>query len=104
VAGYTPASVGESQAWNFIISTVEENRTKFCKALSGKTLYSALYGTYAATLTELKDLLKVSVFSEEKGNNQSRGEPQQEEDFQEVHRRKRQNTDESAKTAKKAAV
>jgi hypothetical protein len=78
-----------NQAWNFIISTVQENRTNFCKALSGKTLYSALYSTYAVTLTELKGPLKASVFSEEKGNNQSRGEPQQEEDFQEVRRRKR---------------
>jgi hypothetical protein len=81
VAGYTPASVGESQAWNFIISTVEENRANYCKALSGKTHYSALYGTYAVILTELKGLLMASIFSEEKGNSRSRGEPQQEEDF-----------------------
>jgi hypothetical protein len=45
---------GKSQAWNFIISAVDENRANFCKALSGKTLYSALYDTYAVTLTEKK--------------------------------------------------
>jgi hypothetical protein len=54
VAGYTPASVGESQDWNFIVSTVEENRANYCKALSEKTLYSALYGAYTVTLNEYK--------------------------------------------------
>jgi hypothetical protein len=83
---------------------VEENRANYCKALSGKTLYSALYGTYTVTLNELKGLLKASIFSEEKGNSKSTGEPHQEEGFQEVRRRKRQNTDETSKTVKKTAV
>jgi hypothetical protein len=34
VAGYTPASVGESEQWASIVSRVEENRANFCKALS----------------------------------------------------------------------
>jgi hypothetical protein len=46
----------------------------------------------------------VSIFSEEKRNSKSTGEPHQEEGFQEVRRRKRQNTDETVKTVKKAAV
>jgi hypothetical protein len=79
VSGFTPASVGENQDWSFIVSTVEENRAKYCKALSGKTLYSALYGTYSVTLKELKELLKGSIFSEEKGETKSRGEPRREE-------------------------
>jgi hypothetical protein len=38
VAGYTPASVGESQDWSFIVSTVEENRANYCKALNSLIL------------------------------------------------------------------
>jgi hypothetical protein len=58
VAGHTATSVGESQEWTSTVSTAEENRANCCKALSGKTLYSALYGTYTVTLQELKGLLK----------------------------------------------
>jgi hypothetical protein len=64
------------------------------------TIVKPSLGTYTVTLNELKGLLKVSIFSEEKGNRNSTGEPHQEEGFQEVRRRKRQNTDETAKTKK----
>jgi hypothetical protein len=47
VAGYTPAVVGESAEWTAIVSSAEENRACYCKALTGKTLFSALYGTYS---------------------------------------------------------
>jgi hypothetical protein len=60
VAGYTPAVVGESAEWTAIVSAAEENRTNFCKSLSGKTLFSALYGTYTVTLNALKSILKAS--------------------------------------------
>jgi hypothetical protein len=100
VAGYTPASVGESEQWSSIVITVEENRVNFCKALSGKKLYSALYGTYTVTLNELKGLLKTSTTAK----SGATGSPRQDEGFQEVHRRKRHNTQEIAKTSKKAAV
>jgi hypothetical protein len=53
VAGYTPAAVGESAEWTATVSSAEENRTNFCKALSGKTLFSALFGTYTVTLNDL---------------------------------------------------
>jgi hypothetical protein len=71
MAGYTPASVGESEQWSSIVNTVEENRANFCKALSGKTLYSALHGTYTVTLNELKGLLKTSTTakSEQQGHH-----------------------------------
>jgi hypothetical protein len=92
VAGYTSASVGESQDWNFIVRTVERNRVNYCKARSGKTLYSALYGAYMVTLNKLKGMLNASIFSEEKGTSKGTGEPHQEEGFQKVRRRKRQNT------------
>jgi hypothetical protein len=44
VAGYAPVSVVESDEWKAVVNTVQENRANNCKALSGKTLYSALYG------------------------------------------------------------
>jgi hypothetical protein len=61
VAGYTPAAVGESAEWTAIVSAADENRASYCKALIGKTLFSALYGTYTVTLKELKSLLKAST-------------------------------------------
>jgi hypothetical protein len=79
---------------------VEENRTNFCKALSGKTLYSALYGTYTVSLNELKGLLKTST----NAKSGTTGSPRQDDGFQEVRRRKRLNTQEATKTSKKAAV
>jgi hypothetical protein len=38
VAGYTPASVGDSAQRSYIVNSAEENRWNFCKALDGKTL------------------------------------------------------------------
>jgi hypothetical protein len=61
VAGYTPVSVGESVEWTSIVNTAEDNRTSYCKALNGKTLYSALYGTYTVTLNKSKVMLKARL-------------------------------------------
>jgi hypothetical protein len=61
VAGYTPAVVGESAEWTAVVSSAEDNRANYCKDLTGKTLFSALYGTYTVTLKELKSLLKAST-------------------------------------------
>jgi hypothetical protein len=58
LAGYTPAAIGESDQWTAIVSTAEDNRASYCKALSGKLLISALYGTYTLALKELKSILK----------------------------------------------
>jgi hypothetical protein len=44
----TPILVGESKEWAAIISLTEDNRENYCKFLKGKTLFSALYGTYMA--------------------------------------------------------
>jgi hypothetical protein len=52
VAGYNPASVGESEQWSSIVSAAEDKRQNFCKALTGKTLFSALCGMYTVTLQE----------------------------------------------------
>jgi hypothetical protein len=75
-AGYNPASMEESHDWASIVNTVEENHAHYCKALSGKMLHSALYGTsYTATLNELMGLLKEGIFSEENKTTKDTGEP-----------------------------
>jgi hypothetical protein len=58
---YTPPSVGESGQWSSIVSTADENRQIFCKALTGKTVFSALYCTYTVALHELKAVLKANT-------------------------------------------
>jgi hypothetical protein len=64
-AGHTPKSVDENQEWTNIVRAVEENRASYCKSLSGKTLYNAVYGSYTDTLYELKGLIKANVRSQE---------------------------------------
>jgi hypothetical protein len=68
VADYTPASMGKSVEGLSIVNTVEGNRTSYCRALTGKTLFSALHGTYTVTLNELKTMLKASTL---KGHTKS---------------------------------
>jgi hypothetical protein len=104
VAGYTPAAVGESAEWTAIVSTAEDNRASYCKALSGKVLFSALYGTYTFVLNELKSLLKASTSAG--GTTTASGivKPTQEDGFKEVRRRKRRSTNEVAPTSKKPAA
>jgi hypothetical protein len=97
VAGYAPAVVGESAEWTAVVSAAEENRASYCKALSGKTLLSAMYGTYSVTITDFKSILKVG-----KSTEKSTEKTAQDEDFQEVRRCKRHNTTEAAPTSKKA--
>jgi hypothetical protein len=43
VAAYNPASVGNSAQWSAIVNSAEESRPNLCKALSGKTLFSAMW-------------------------------------------------------------
>jgi hypothetical protein len=92
VAGFTPVAVGESERWSSIVNTMEENRANICKPLSGKTLYSGLYGSYTVTLNELKDLLKASITVK----SGTTGPTPQDDGFQEVRRHKQQNTQEAA--------
>jgi hypothetical protein len=101
VASFTPATIGESAEWTAIVNTAEENRDSYCKALTGKLLFSALYGTYTVTLNDLKYLVKAR--SSETSKTVS-AKPAQEEDFKEVRRRKRQNTTESAPISKKPSA
>jgi hypothetical protein len=60
LAGCTPAAVRESTQWTEIVNTAEDNRANYCKALSGKVLFSAPHGTYTVALKELKSLMKAS--------------------------------------------
>jgi hypothetical protein len=80
VASFTPASVGESTEWAAIVRAAEDKCESFCKALHGKPLFSALYGTYTMTLDELKGVLKASSQA---------GQAKQADGFKEVRRRKR---------------
>lgn len=89
VAGYTPAVVGETAEWISIVSTDED------KALSGKTLFSTLDGTYGVTLNELNTLLKASTAATENEKLT------QEEGFKEVWRRKWCSTTETTLIIKK---
>jgi hypothetical protein len=49
VAGCTPISVGENAEWTAVVSTVKENRANYCKSISGRTHFSALYGTFTVS-------------------------------------------------------
>jgi hypothetical protein len=83
------------------VNTAEDNRQNFCKALGGKTLYSALYGTYTVALQELNALLKASTTADP--TQTPKPASTQEDGFTEVRRRKRQNSDKAAQTSKKEA-
>jgi hypothetical protein len=74
-----PTSVGKTEEWAAIVSSAEDNRESYCKALRGKTLFSALYGNYAVTLNELKHVLKASSQA---------GQTKQEEGLKEVRCKK----------------
>jgi hypothetical protein len=90
VAGYAPASVGDSEQWSSIASVAEDNRQNYCKAWTGKTLFSALYGMYTFALQEFKILLKASTPA---GQTKTlKLAATQEDGFQEVWRRKRHST------------
>jgi hypothetical protein len=65
VARHIPASVRESAEWAAIVNAAEENGASYCRALHGKPLFSALYGTYTVTLQELKAVLKANTLADQ---------------------------------------
>jgi hypothetical protein len=95
LAGYIPASVSESEEWAAIVRAAEDNRESYYVVLRGKTLYSALYGTYTVTLNEFKSILKASIQA---------GQSSQGDGFKEVRSQKRHSTAAPARSPKKAAV
>jgi hypothetical protein len=82
LAGCTPAKVGESPKWNYILISAEK-RSKFCKGLDGKPLFSTLYIMHTVTRKELKALRKVSEQAGQSGavNKTSMESTAQDEDF-----------------------
>jgi hypothetical protein len=98
MARHTPASVGESEQWSSIVSMAEENGQNFCKAFTGKALFSALHGTYTVTLQELKAVLNVSTPTDHSKTPMST--VTQEDGFKEVKRCKQQSTNKTNPTSK----
>jgi hypothetical protein len=97
VAGYTPVAVGSAK-WTAIVSDAEENRASYCKTLSGKILFSVLYGAYTVTLNELQTLLKASTSAGRATTSTETEKPTQKEGIKGVRRRKRLRTIETAPT------
>jgi hypothetical protein len=59
--------------WTSIVNTAEDNRASYFKALTGKPLFSALYGTYTVTIIELKAVLKASTLQDKLNDQKSEG-------------------------------
>jgi hypothetical protein len=104
MAGCTPATVGESTQWTAIVNAAEDNRASYCKALSGKVLFSALHGPYTVALKELKSLLKASNSAGGTNTKTESVKPSLDDGFKEVRRRKRHSTNEAAPISKKLAA
>jgi hypothetical protein len=100
LAGCTPSHVGESEAWKAIVDHAEQDKQNLCKVLQGKRLFSALYGTYTITLSDLKKVLQSSV----KGTKET-SQTVPCDGFREQRRRKRSSNSEDGTQArnKKAA-
>jgi hypothetical protein len=103
LARFTPARVGQSSDWKTIVNSAEENRANFCKAADGKPLFSAPYGMYIVTPNELKAVLKMSAQEGQSGavNKTSVESTAQDDDFQEIKRRKRHIYNATSQIAKK---
>jgi hypothetical protein len=83
--------VEEGSEGSTIVNSAEENRTDFCKVLDRKPLFTAFYGVYTVTLNELK---AVSAQKKHCGiaNKTSLEPTAQNDEFREVKRRKRHNS------------
>jgi hypothetical protein len=96
--------VGESVEWTSIVNTAEDNGASYCKALTRKPLFSALYGMYNVTLIELKAVLKASTLASKDKSPKTGGEQlTRDEGFKEVCRCKRHNTNEASQTSKESS-
>jgi hypothetical protein len=102
LAGCTPAYVGESRAWSSIVESTELDRIAFCKALKGKQLFNALYGTYSVALSDVKQVLQTSAKRTPAPEQQAHSTVTTGEDdgFKEQKRRKRQNSSEDEQQRK----
>jgi hypothetical protein len=85
--------VGDSEQWSSIVSAADENGQNYCKALTGKTLFTALYGTCTVALHKLKAMLKAS--NQAAPSEAPKFSSTQKDGYKEVQRRKRHSTNES---------
>jgi hypothetical protein len=93
VAGYTPASVGESVQWTSTVNTVDDNRSTAKLKLERSSLVPCI-GTYTVTLNESKTVLKASTLEGQTTSPKAAGEQiTQDKGFKEVRRHKRCNTE-----------
>jgi hypothetical protein len=96
--------VEESSERTSIVNRVEENRANFCTGVDGKPLFRALNGMYTVTLKETKGIIMVSARAGQSGavNKTSVKSIAQDNDFQQVKRRKRHISKDTLQTAKKS--
>jgi hypothetical protein len=101
VAGYTQASVCDSEQWLSIVNTAEDNKQVFCKALGGNSVQCPVWNVHSrfARVKGLAERKHTSVDP----TPTPKPATTQEDCFTEVRRRKRQNSDKAAQTSKKAA-
>jgi hypothetical protein len=74
VPRHISASAGELRSGLLLLSAAEENGTSYCKALHGKTLFSALCGTYTVTLHKFKAVLKASAIADQSNSPKATGQ------------------------------
>jgi hypothetical protein len=96
--------VRTSSEWTSVVSSAEEKRANFCKGLDGKQHFNAPYDMYTITLKELKAVLNMTAQDEQSGevNKNSVESTAQDDDFQEVKRRKRHICNCTPRTAYKS--
>jgi hypothetical protein len=58
LARSAPRETSSSIQWEIIVKNALEDRKNLCKALKGKNLFSALFGTYTVALNELKSIVQ----------------------------------------------
>jgi hypothetical protein len=80
VVGRAPASGGESAKWAAIVNAAEEKGVNYSEALTGKTIFSALYGIYTVTTHELKALLKANTLAGQTNSLRATGQQTTQED------------------------
>jgi hypothetical protein len=91
IASYTPANVGRGEEWKSIVESAEQDRRQLCDSLKVKLLFSALYGTYTVTLSNLKSVLQTSANQRQK--TATKETPKASDDgFREQRRRKRNSS------------
>jgi hypothetical protein len=105
LAGCITSNVGKGEEWKSIVESAEQDRRQLCDTLRGKFLFSALYGTYTVTLSNLKSVLKTSASQKQKAATTEKTPEESDDGFRKQRRRKRNsatNTDTQQRDKKKA--